>query len=425
MKFGVICYKRPIRPNSGININIGDPIQELAVLNLYKEMRIPKDDIIFIDRYHMGSYNGEPVILPMCSFNQISNMYGYNYDSLPPSDKILPVYISFHLHTRVLSEELCNHLKKHEPIGCRDEETKINLENHGIKAYITGCITATFPLRNKSITQTKTYFIDTPDSLENFIPSKLKSSGKYIGHMPSFSRLSSEHYLTDEEMLYILNTAKDRLAEYANEASLVVTSRLHAASPCMAMGIPTIIVRDNIDGRFSWIDKFLPIYTHENFHTINWKPNSISYESHKDIVKKFYKAKIIDKYNNKINNNTMDLFVSRNKYDYNSKIVSLLKKEFEKNNIDDQATYVVWGICPTTEVVVNTISDVWPNMVCEMAIDSYVEGEFYGRKIHKPNAIQKTNPNYIYIVIPKSAFEDAKSLFEEVPRKYILFNLKK
>ncbi|GAE09109.1 hypothetical protein JCM10914_5455 [Paenibacillus sp. JCM 10914] len=54
----------------------------------------------------------------------------------------------------------------------------------------------------------------------------------------------------------------------------------------MAMGIPVILVSENFDGRFSWIDKYLPLYTPGEFSEINWNPSPVDYEEDKKIIKK-------------------------------------------------------------------------------------------------------------------------------------------
>lgn len=426
MKFGVICYKRPVRPGSGVNINIGDPIQEMAVLNLYREMGIDSKDICFIDRYHMKHYNGDYVLLPMCSFNQISNMYGYEYDSLPPSDKIIPVYISFHLHTRVLPLELVEHLKEHEPIGCRDEETMLNLQNHGIKTWLSGCITVTFPrrkeLHNKS--KLKNFFVDIPDFLNDFIPPDLKINAEYLEHMPSYHRLNDTHYLTDEEVRDVFDIAKRRLIKYAEEAKLVVTSRLHAASPCMAMGIPVILVRNDISGRFSWIDKFLPIYSGDNFSEIDWHPEPINYETVKAKIIKTFKKLILEKYNQ---TNCLyeisEFYENRIKNDYNSVLERTLK--FELGNLGDteEFGYAVWGLTDITEVVINVMSDIFPKAKLMFAVDKYVTGQFYGVNIQTPEDIINIDKDIIYIVTAAAAYKDASELLEKEGMKYILLKI--
>ncbi|MDQ6438269.1 hypothetical protein RB623_29840 [Mesorhizobium sp. LHD-90] len=62
------------------------------------------------------------------------------------------------------------------------------------------------------------------------------------------------------------------LADYRRKASLVVTPLHHAASPCIAAGIPVIICRRAFDSRFTYLRQLLPVYTPENFHEIDWRP---------------------------------------------------------------------------------------------------------------------------------------------------------
>lgn len=51
---------------------------------------------------------------------------------------------------------------------------------------------------------------------------------------------------------------------------------MHIASPCIGMGVPVVLVRKSIDYRFSWIDKYIPIYTEKDVNNINWYPEAIT-----------------------------------------------------------------------------------------------------------------------------------------------------
>ena len=64
-------------------------------------------------------------------------------------------------------------------------------------------------------------------------------------------------------------------------AKLVVTSRLHIASPCLAMGIPVILAKKHFGDRFGFIDCFLPTYTPEKYNDIDWSPSPINFEEEK------------------------------------------------------------------------------------------------------------------------------------------------
>lgn len=73
------------------------------------------------------------------------------------------------------------------------------------------------------------------------------------------------------------NAANALLARYKNEAKLIITSALHCAAPCTAMGIPVILCRQNDEQltRFSALDSILPLYTLDDFkkNRVHFNPN--------------------------------------------------------------------------------------------------------------------------------------------------------
>ena len=100
-------------PNSN---NLGDYIQKIAAKQFLKEKRIE------IDRDNLKNYFGEKIKLIV---NGWFMEKPYNW---PPSNKIIPFFISFHINPiiekYILNKNGVEYLKKHEPIGCRDLYTK-------------------------------------------------------------------------------------------------------------------------------------------------------------------------------------------------------------------------------------------------------------------------------------------------------------
>ena len=60
------------------------------------------------------------------------------------SSKIKPIYLSIHIRNPNNIE--IEHLKKFEPIGCRDFFTLKSLLNKGIDAYFSSCLTLTLDI---------------------------------------------------------------------------------------------------------------------------------------------------------------------------------------------------------------------------------------------------------------------------------------
>lgn len=422
MKYGIITYsQRPMRnKNYETRLNIGDPIQTLAMQYLYQQMEI-KEEIIEISRYHAKHYNGENVILPFQCFNRICNQFGHTYGTLPVSNAIHPIFFSFHLHSRALDNDIVKQLKKYEPIGCRDEETKLNMERNGIEAYVTGCVTALLPKRKNIPKRNKVFFIDIPNSLKSHIPADLLEEAEFLEHHIVFDRLSDSEIMTEDEYNEFYRIAKDRLKRYADEATLIVTSRLHAASPCMAMGIPVIMVSENWDGRFSWLEKYLPLYLPSEFHKINWNPQPVEYEDEKKVLINLLKNFLLQK---KIERNSWlevdQYYCDRDRIIYNNTIIQELKKLPIWNQKNKK--FGVWGLNTMAQTIKNVILDKKKDWKFVAAIDRSSNGYFEGVKVSKPQQIIELDTDIIYFIIPKNAHDEAESLFKKNHREVIYFN---
>jgi len=235
--------------------NLGDHIQTLAT------ERFLGCNPINIERDKLSQYEGEKVILLMQGYFFVNELHC----SFPPSSNIIPVFTGFHIEdsheTRSFysSVNIIEYLRKYAPIGCRDESTMKFLENNEIEAYFTRCLTLTFPCRDKNIKGGKIFFIDEPEWLK---PSRF--TGK------KFKKIyESAHFLTqvvDEKIAILSDEEKrllaiDRIELLKNEAKLVVTSRLHIAAPCIAMGIPVVLIpRTATPVRYEAIKGLIPMY---------------------------------------------------------------------------------------------------------------------------------------------------------------------
>ena len=115
--------------------NVGDYVQSLAARQF-----LPQVDQ-YMNREKLGEYRGEKIKLIM------NGWFTHNIHHWVPSDEIDPLFVSFHLNSTaapfMLTDKGIAYLKKHEPIGCRDKFTVQILEEKGIKAYFTGCLTLT------------------------------------------------------------------------------------------------------------------------------------------------------------------------------------------------------------------------------------------------------------------------------------------
>lgn len=253
MKYGLLTYEENKR-----FYNVGDNIQSLAA-----KQYLPQTDAL-LNREKLADYKGEKIKLIM------NGWFTHNTRNWVPAENIDPLFVSFHINNtaapNMLSEKGIAYLKKHEPIGCRDQFSADTLKAKGIDAYFTGCLTLTLDtykvddsLRGEDIyivdplysyPSSEKVFYDLKSLIRNIRNKKIFQIGKKKKHLRNFideSLLEKAIYVnqeppagkyTDEEKFA---EAEALLHKYA-KAKLVITSRIHCALPCLAMGTPVIFV---------------------------------------------------------------------------------------------------------------------------------------------------------------------------------------
>lgn len=267
-------------------INIGDYIQAIAASQFFDHVDI------FIEREHLNSYKGEAV-------NMIMNgWYMHHPEKWPPSDLIHPLFVAFHINSSVekkmLSDKSIAYLKLHEPIGCRDMYTSNLLRSKGINAYFSACLTLTLGMKYAWQGQRdgKCYFVDpyvgNTRSLKWLFNSTLYTlfdyrnvylqAKKMYGEKRSFrsilkaagflwinSKLFSKdlienacyvcHWIEDSSLypsdLDKIAYAESLIKQYA-KASLVITSRIHCALPCLGLDTPVLYLQNLKLGKDSY-----------------------------------------------------------------------------------------------------------------------------------------------------------------------------
>jgi hypothetical protein len=261
MKYGLLSYEENKR-----FFNVGDNIQSLAA-----KQYLPHVDQL-LNREKLGEYQGDDIQLIM------NGWFTHNVNNWVPSDQINPLFVSFHINNTaapyMLSEKGIAYLKKHQPIGCRDQFSVDTLKAKGIDAYFTGCLTLTLDSYKVDDSERgdEIYIVDplysyptyakvTYDykrflrSIQNGSIFKIGNKKKHISKFIDADLLKSATYVnqepdankyTDDQKFEM---AEDLLKKYAR-AKLVITSRIHCALPCLAMGTPVIF----INGFDSFVD---------------------------------------------------------------------------------------------------------------------------------------------------------------------------
>lgn len=397
IKYGLIVYKEPhgghtTRKEKG-KFNIGDNIQMYAMKQIYAKMGVSENDIVKIDFHDLHTYDGEYVVLPINLF--FFGCHDAKEKWFPASPKIIPVFIGVHFDSDYLDEEEVSYLNKYAPIGCRDEYTLCVMRKYNIPAYLFGCVTATLDKR-RSNAQSMTYLVDVEDEVIDVIPTELKQNMCKVCH-------EQEEYFSEKTFNEMDSKAEKLIQDYKNNAALVITSRLHCASPCIAMGIPTIFIVKEKSSRFAWIDKLIPLYSINELTEIDWYPKVIDYEA--------IKKKMIDLCIYRITEakrkwekyyDISFFFENRKKGDYvnpNEKIINSIKSEvIEKGNKE----YAIWGATALAEFVYQYLSSKYPHIKLKVFIDSYNKIDFHGIKSQVPE-ILKENKKIALIVTPSSA----------------------
>ncbi|MDD7402618.1 MAG: polysaccharide pyruvyl transferase family protein [Butyribacter sp.] len=420
LKYGIVTYAdRPVKKGNKNKPNLGDPIQTYAMKYIYRQMGIPEEELVEVSRYQAKNYDGEYVVLPFNCFNMVWNQSGRPYGTLPLSEKIIPVFTSFHLHSRVLSDEITANLRQFEPVGCRDEETLKNMRKHGIRAYLSGCVTAVLPKRKTTPSARKVFFVDIPESVKPYIPEELLEAGEFVSHQPLFCHDGDGDVMTREEYELFYQNGVRQLERYRDEATLVVTSRLHAATPCMAMGIPVVLVSNRFDQRFSFLDRYLPLYTPEQFNQIDWNPAPAEYEKEKQMVLNMFIRQIRKTYDEyKEICEVREFYESRTKAFYNQSFVNDILQLKEQK--DGRVRYALWGVTSQSLQLIHVIQDYCPDWEYVGMIDRKVTGEFEGKPVVTSDEIANMDDDIIYFIVPEAAQKAAAELLSGQKRQYVL-----
>lgn len=369
------------------SLNLGDVLLHLSINNIYKKMNIPNEEIIRIPYNELATYDGENVILPI-----VTPFMGY-HDGLHIfcySNKITPVFISLCFITNTLNNDDINYLKNFEPIGCRDWHTYEVLKKYGINAYVNGCITITMEFSKIEVSKHKrTLLIDVDDDLLSLVPKKLlETSEKYT----QIHDTPSENIVE----VYVYNIYQ----KYISEASLIITSRLHCAIPCMMAGIPVIFAGNEFENRFNWIEPFLPFYDKTQWSSINW---SGSFNPEIFSIKKQMEAFIISRLKN-VNATTMALpnFISNNIFKKTRKdsyplFEHIIKSTEELLKHNSFSSFAIWGTGQLAEMIYNYMNIKHSNIHFEYLLDSYKVGSFHNTNIQNPNCLKDSNIDFIFV----------------------------
>ncbi len=250
MKFGIMMHKN--------TQNIGDDIQAYAAARL-----LPSVDY-FLDRESLDSFvtdDGEPAAVVMSAW------YMWHKWNWPPSKYIVPLFTGIHytdnerakqdgspVTTEFLTGLSRDYLNACGGVGCRDMFTKRMFDELGIDCYFSGCITLTLPEQPR-VKPEREYVVtvDIGDPSTEHIKKLLEGTGIEHRDFKHYKDYRGSIATWEERVAYV----EEVLGLYQN-AKCVVTRRLHCALPCLAMGVPVLLLNNEKNGirfepYYSWL----------------------------------------------------------------------------------------------------------------------------------------------------------------------------
>ena len=115
--------------------------------------------------------------------------------------------------------------------------TKKFMDKIGVPSFFSGCMTLFMAVRNPQPVEKRgntIYLADLSNTNMNLLPERIVKKAKFIEHKIIYGWRSSK-LLTKERFIDAY-----KILEKYSQAKLVITQRIHAALPCVAMGTPVI-----------------------------------------------------------------------------------------------------------------------------------------------------------------------------------------
>jgi hypothetical protein len=274
----------------------------------------------------------------------------------------------------------------------------------------------TYPRREPAESQKTVFFIDCPAELDPFIPEGVKKDARGLSQIERIKSAAPGGRITPAETRAYHQSAQDRVNLLRDQARLVVTSRVHAAVPSLAMGIPVILVNTSFDPRFEILEKYLPLYTPDRFHEIDWNPAPLNLEENKMKIKDAFFSAVRFAAARKHIEGVYGALEHKTSF-MRGVTTALSNIPFPDGG---KVRYAIWGVCLyRTQVIVETLQKK-QNIEFFAAIDTFQSGEYMGRPILQPEQIASLPEDVIVLVPAPSAHAAAFELMNGVSRRFAL-----
>lgn len=237
MKYAALTYS---------SNNIGDDFQTIVAMRL-----MPRVDLM-LDRDHLDQYRSSESTAVI-----MNGWFTLRPEGWPPSPSIAPIFVGFHMTDQAANAFSAHrdYFLRHSPVGCRDHETAARIAAWKVPSFVSYCLTLTLPRRERPPRSPKTVIVDA-DKI--YIPRTIRRRA---------TTLKFSHLILPATAKTRLALAQDILDFYRDEVGLAITTRLHCALPCFAIGIPVIFFGSQDDGRIAIVkDLGARIYSRKLHH---------------------------------------------------------------------------------------------------------------------------------------------------------------
>jgi Polysaccharide pyruvyl transferase len=275
--------------------NLGDYIQILACLRLLEAMRLRPG--IYLDR---DTELANAPALEACAGRVVLPLNGWFKRTVgpdpqwPPHEKIIPVFLGFHVRPHqcpaLLEARSIDYLKAHGPVGCRDVFTMHTLAAKGVTTYFSNCLSLTFAARAPGQRGDLVVVASRDREILDILPPRYRTDHVYVNH-----------YTTSDSFEGYLAQARELLAFYQARARLVITTFLHCALPCIAMGIPVVVFfpkphdefqRRSDEQRFSGLTQFARVHRFEDVGAVDWNPAPLDVEALRETIARDFRVRV-------------------------------------------------------------------------------------------------------------------------------------
>jgi hypothetical protein len=245
--------------------NVGDDIQALAAQQFYPSV----DAYVDRDNLRRDLRTEPPGKLLLSGWFYAHRWFSKQW---PPPVHMSSLCVSLHIRSgeraRAIfsQEDSCAYLRRCGVIGARDIHTRDLLRSTGVESDFSGCLTALL----SSEAETEDGLIVLCDPMGGYFGREWQDP---LRSMPFREKLQTYGDRIERVTHRIPRTLLHeqrldharRLLHLYDRASLVITSRLHCALPCIAMGTPVVFVSDDPDDpRFTGYEDLLhPVSTQQ------------------------------------------------------------------------------------------------------------------------------------------------------------------